>query len=284
MNPSPPKSPTPIFFWKAMPIETPLAAQSKGVLLADELAAQLAQVHREDLAGVRRGEGHPFLPAGVVGEHRHEQALAGEQAFPGAEQLVHEPALRGLAAVPEHRLHGDAAVHVHHPSRFRDRALAGVELDLDVLHLDPRDAVVDLVGDAARRNRQHGAGFLRKVRAKPRDISEGGPVGHAGGIDQGRFVGVAVPDVLGQIRLRQRADLLPVQGLVPLLVRHRFSPRRPAAGAARRDWGSAGTCYSGRPRSHQGRPRPAPAPVGTVWGYAKGGVAVPAGRGRNGRQ
>ena len=27
MNPSPPNRPTPIFFWKAMPIDTPLAAQ-----------------------------------------------------------------------------------------------------------------------------------------------------------------------------------------------------------------------------------------------------------------
>ena len=27
MKPSPPNRPTPIFFWKAMPIDTPLAAQ-----------------------------------------------------------------------------------------------------------------------------------------------------------------------------------------------------------------------------------------------------------------
>ncbi len=27
MNPSPPKRPTPIFFWNAMPMETPFAAQ-----------------------------------------------------------------------------------------------------------------------------------------------------------------------------------------------------------------------------------------------------------------
>ena len=29
MKPSPPNRPTPIFFWKAMPMETPLAAQRK---------------------------------------------------------------------------------------------------------------------------------------------------------------------------------------------------------------------------------------------------------------
>ena len=203
-----------------------LGGAEERVLLADQLAPELAQVHRQDLAGVGRGEGHPRLPAGVVGEHRHEQALAGEQPLAGPQQLVHEPPARRLAAVAEHRLHDDAAVHVHHPAGFRDRALAGVELDLDVLHLDALDVVVDLVGDAARRHRRHREGLGRQVGPQPRDVAEGGPVGHARGVDQGRGVRVAVPDVRGQRRLGHRADLVPVPRPVPLLVRHRFPPRR----------------------------------------------------------
>ena len=57
MKPSPPNRPTPIFFWNAMPIETPLAAREEAVLLADQLAAELLEVHRQDAAGIGRGEG-----------------------------------------------------------------------------------------------------------------------------------------------------------------------------------------------------------------------------------
>ena len=38
-----------------------------------------------------------------------------------------------------------AAGHVHHRARFGDRALAGIELDLDELHVVAVDLVVNLV-------------------------------------------------------------------------------------------------------------------------------------------
>ena len=55
------------------------------VLLANELSTQLLQIHREDLARVRRGERHLLLAASRVGEHRHEQTLTGDEPLAGAE-------------------------------------------------------------------------------------------------------------------------------------------------------------------------------------------------------
>ena len=154
MKPSPPNRPTPIFRWKAMPIDTPARRAEERVLLADQLAAQLLQIHRQDLARVRRGERHLLLAAALVGEHRHEQALTGDQPLAGAEQRAHDAAALLLAAVAEHRLHLDARRHVHHRARFGHGALARIELDLDELHLAAEDLEVDLVRAAARHDRR----------------------------------------------------------------------------------------------------------------------------------
>src|SRR6185295_13959054 len=48
------------------------------VLLADQRAAELAQVHRQDLAGVRRGERDPALDAALVGVDGREERFAGD--------------------------------------------------------------------------------------------------------------------------------------------------------------------------------------------------------------
>ena len=40
-----------------------LGGAEERILLADQLAAQLGQVHGHDLARIGRGEGHPLLPA-----------------------------------------------------------------------------------------------------------------------------------------------------------------------------------------------------------------------------
>ena len=67
-----------------------LGGAQERVLLADQLAAELLQIHRQDLARVRRGERHLLLAAAAVGEHGHEQALAGDQPLAGAEQRAHD--------------------------------------------------------------------------------------------------------------------------------------------------------------------------------------------------
>ncbi len=64
MKPSPPKKPADSFCWKRDAQRHAARRAQEGVLLADQRAAQLAQVHRQDLAGVGRGEGHALLAAG----------------------------------------------------------------------------------------------------------------------------------------------------------------------------------------------------------------------------
>src|SRR5690606_22847100 len=71
-------------------------AGQEAVLLADDLAAVFVQLHRQHRARVRRGEGDLGLAAAGVGEHRGEQALAGDHALSGRQQLVHEAAALAL--------------------------------------------------------------------------------------------------------------------------------------------------------------------------------------------
>jgi hypothetical protein len=84
------------------------------------------------------------LAGARVREHSHEQALSRDQPLPGAEQRPHD-ALPLLAPVAEHRFHFDAGGHVHHRARLGDRALAGIELDLDELHFIANDSVINHV-------------------------------------------------------------------------------------------------------------------------------------------
>ena len=57
MKPSPPNRATPIFFWKAMLDLHAAGPAQERVLLADDLAAELVEVQRDDLARIGRGEG-----------------------------------------------------------------------------------------------------------------------------------------------------------------------------------------------------------------------------------
>ncbi len=157
-----------------------------------------------------------------MGEDGHEQALAGEQAFAGADQLVHEAALLA-AAVAEDRLHLDAVVHVHHAAGLGDDALAGIELDLDELHLVAEDLVVDLVGATGAR-----CGRWRR-RCGAADALElvhgmgGNPAAHALGKDVVLAV-IFTGDELGaEIRLAERPEALTVDRHVPLFVAHASS-------------------------------------------------------------
>jgi hypothetical protein len=65
----------------------------EGVLLADQRAAELAQIHRQDLAGVRRGERDALLAGRAVGVDGREQRFAGDEPLAGAEQLAEHAAL-----------------------------------------------------------------------------------------------------------------------------------------------------------------------------------------------
>jgi hypothetical protein len=67
-----------------------LGRAQEGVLLHDQLAAQVGEVQRDDLAGVGGAEGHLFFARALVHEHGHEEGFAGEQALARAEQGAHE--------------------------------------------------------------------------------------------------------------------------------------------------------------------------------------------------
>ena len=144
MNPSPPKNPTPKRFWNAMPRLTPLAAHRNESFCAISSPPIVRQVHRDDLPRVGRRERQLLLPLPLVHERGHEERLAGQQPLARADQGVEEAA-RLLRAVAEDRLHPDAVFHVHEAARFRERGLARIELDLDVLHVVAEDLVVHFV-------------------------------------------------------------------------------------------------------------------------------------------
>src|SRR5690606_20557674 len=105
------------------------------VLLAEEGAAEPAQVEGDDLPRVRRGEGDVPLPRPGVEERRDEEALAGDHPL---EALEDAAAGRGLQLDPR--------PHVHHGAGLGADALARIELDLDELHVVAVDGVIDHVG------------------------------------------------------------------------------------------------------------------------------------------
>ena len=195
-----------------------LGRAEERVLLTDQLPAQSGQVHRQDTAGVRRGERDALLAGAVVREDRHEEAFTRQDPAAGAEQRSHQPALRLGRAVAEDRLHGDAVGHVHHRAGLGHGAFAGIELHLDELHVLAEDLEVDLVRLAPatrnrRRRRRHAA---LQVRHELRHRGDGRPVGHAGREDQRVAVGGAILDVGDDFLLRHRSDLPAAQCHEPL--------------------------------------------------------------------
>ena len=223
MNPSPPKRPTPIFFWKAMPIEMPLAAQRNESFWQIELASHLLEVHGEDAPGEGGGEGDLLPRPALRGEDGHEEALAGEDALARAEERSHE-ALRLVlaAAVAEDRLHLDAGGHVHERAGLGHDTLARVELDLDELQVLPLDPVVDLLGVRHGGRRVRGGGGNRRgcggrqVGLELRHVPQRRPALHPRDEDERRGVGAAAPDGVDDVLLGDGADLLAPDGHVPL--------------------------------------------------------------------
>ena len=144
MNPSPPKRPDAELLLKRDADADALRGREERVLLGDQLAAELCEVHGDDAARIRRAERDAALLGAPVEEHRHEQRLAREQPLAGAHERAHESALL-LRAVAENGLHLDAVFHVHHAAGFGDRGFVRIELDFDELQVLADDAVLDLV-------------------------------------------------------------------------------------------------------------------------------------------
>ena len=105
MKPSPPNRPTPILRWKAMPTDTPRAAHRNESFWQIELAADGAQVHRQDLAGVGRRERHAVLAAAPWFVNTVMNRLSPvSRRLPAPSSASSTPAALRLAAVAEDRL------------------------------------------------------------------------------------------------------------------------------------------------------------------------------------
>ena len=131
-----------------------LGGAEERVLLANEFATELSQVHRDDLARVGRSEAHAGLPRRAVLEHGHEERLTGEEPLAGSEKRSHESALLGRS-VTKDGLHLDALLHEHHAAGFGHHGFHGVEQHLDILKVISADLVFDFVHHGVR-----GAGIV----------------------------------------------------------------------------------------------------------------------------
>jgi hypothetical protein len=106
---------------------------------------------RNDLAGIRRAEGHAPFALSAILKHGHEQRFAGDQSFAGADQRAEEAAAL-LGAVTENGFHFDAVVHVHHAAGFGDRCFHRVQFDLDELHVIAINLEINFVHRCHNRN------------------------------------------------------------------------------------------------------------------------------------
>ena len=187
----------------------------EGILLADDRAAVVAQRHRDDGAGVGRGKGGPGLAAGCgIREHGCEQTLAGDQALAGADQLVEKAAARSLgAAVAEHGLHADHRILEHQRAGFGHAALAGVEFDLDELHVFAIDHIIDLVC-ALRTERGRNQRLRRDVSAQFGHIGDRQPLGET--IAPTETAGITLR-LGGGSGMFERTHLLAVVAEIPLV-------------------------------------------------------------------
>ena len=195
----------------------------EGVLLADELAAELGEVHREDLPGVGGREGDPLAAAAGVREDGHEEALARQEPLSGAEERPHQlrPARRrGGRAVAEDGLHRDPRGHEHHRARLGDDRLARVERHLDELHLGAVDLEVDLVRPTRRGRRER-----RRARSgRPRELGdapERRPAGEARPERERCAVGAAAGEARADLVSREGAHRVAADEEMPARVGHR---------------------------------------------------------------
>ena len=223
MKPSPPNRPTPIFFWNAMPIDTPCAAQRNESFWQISVPPSLrAGPSAGSCRGRARRTPRAARPAPPLVKTVMNRLSPVSRRLPAPSSSPMSPALLLRAAVAEDRLHLDAGRHVHHRAGLGDRALAGIELDLDELHLVAEDLEVDLVR-LPRRNRRRRRRRRRaaaEAGGQLRDVLERRPVAHAAGEHQRVPVDRSRLDAPDDLVLADGPDLLPADGHVPLLTRH----------------------------------------------------------------
>ncbi|AGW12672.1 putative transcriptional regulator [Megalodesulfovibrio gigas DSM 1382 = ATCC 19364] len=151
----------------------------EAVLLADERAVGLGQIHGDDIAREGRAKGHHSRGVAAVGKDGHEHAFAGEHALAGTLELVHEAATRGSGrAIAKDGLHVDNGILEHHGPGLGHNGVARGKLHFHELHLRALDLVFDLVRTPAnmharrrRRGRSHGPlvghQFLHLIHGQP---------------------------------------------------------------------------------------------------------------------
>src|SRR5687767_49046 len=223
------------FALKRNPNRHPARGAEKRILLAHEMPAERAQIHRQDLSRIRRSECHLVLILTLVGEGGHEQAFPCQDALAGAEQGAHDAARLPLTAVAKDGLHLDALRHVHHRAGFGDRALTGIELHFDELHLAAVNLEVDVMRASAwRRWRCEALARPRLARRSARTAVHPGrecgnvpyllPVRHAGAEDQRLRIDAAVLQIADDFLLTDGPDLVTADRHVPLIgAVHRLS-------------------------------------------------------------
>ena len=209
----------------------PARAGQEAVLLADQLAAELVQLHRDHRARVGRSEGDLGLALAGMGVDRGKQRFAGDHPLAGRQQLVHETAtLAFVAAIAEHGVHLHRGVLEHQRAGFGDRAFARVQLDLDELHFLAVDGEIDVVVAAAgcgmvaawhggwryrwhprHRRRPTGRGQVRHLRQRH-------PAAHPGTPDLGMRV---LRRVLARAGVIERAKTVGLAGNMKVPSAHR---------------------------------------------------------------
>ena len=69
----------------------PLCRRQKGILLRNQLAAEISEAHGDDLAGERRPERHLLSLRSAVEKHCHEQRLSSQQPLAGTHERSQQP-------------------------------------------------------------------------------------------------------------------------------------------------------------------------------------------------
>ena len=124
------------------------------ILLADQHAAHIGQLHRNNVAGIRRAKGDMGLALPAMRKNGDKQTFAGQEPFPRPQNLVHESALGSSArSIAKQRVHFHARRFVHHRPGLGDRALAGIQFHFHELHLGTDNFVIHFIGNVRTRNR-----------------------------------------------------------------------------------------------------------------------------------
>ena len=202
-----------------------LGRAEERVLLADQLPAELLQIHRQDLAGIRRRERDLLLAAARLVKTVMNRLSPVISRLPAPSSASITPPRFCWLPSPNTVSIAMPGVMYIIDARFSDRALAWIQFDLDELHLAAEDPEVDLVRPPARHDRRRRRAAARReppaeVGRELRHVLERRPVRHARGEHQRVAVDRAVPQVRHHVVLRHRSDLMAADGHVPLLLRH----------------------------------------------------------------